>query len=136
MGTNEERVESVESLKKMQDIGKNGMTNLLEMSLPPLVSTRQLTLIRQLGIGRSKFRTRDMKNNSILGTIERVRMYDINFPLIAFFFFSACYVSNLAYITKVHLLYFLLTTFASYFFYLICHFLLPWEILCRHGIKP
>lgn len=83
----------------------NGRTSLLERrSLLPLVPTRRLALLQQLRIGRSQFRTRGVKNMSILGTIEKVRIYDIfSFNCSFFlFFFSACYVSNLAYTTKVN----------------------------------
>ncbi|KAG2683306.1 hypothetical protein I3843_10G025700 [Carya illinoinensis] len=50
----------------------NGRTSLLERrSLLPLVPTRRLALLQQLRIGRSQFRTRGVKNMSILGTIEK-----------------------------------------------------------------
>ncbi|GLT77942.1 hypothetical protein SLA2020_494950 [Shorea laevis] len=50
----------------------NGSTRLLERrSLLPLSATRRSALLRQLGIGRSQFRARDIKNKSLLGTIEK-----------------------------------------------------------------
>lgn len=53
----------------------NGSTRLSERrSLLPLAATRRSALLRQLGIGRSQFRARDIKNKSLLGTIEKVRL--------------------------------------------------------------
>ncbi|XP_030927348.1 uncharacterized protein LOC115953724 [Quercus lobata] len=47
-------------------------TSLVERrSLLPLVPTRRSELLRQLGIGRTKLRARDIKNKSLLGTIEK-----------------------------------------------------------------
>jgi len=54
----------------------NGSTRLSERrSLLPLAATRRSALLRQLGIGRSQFRARDIKNKSLLGTIEKVRLF-------------------------------------------------------------
>uniref|UniRef100_A0A5B7BXN2 Uncharacterized protein n=1 Tax=Davidia involucrata TaxID=16924 RepID=A0A5B7BXN2_DAVIN len=50
----------------------NCSTTLVERkSLLPPATRRSVALIRKLGIGRAKVRARDLKNKSILGTIEK-----------------------------------------------------------------
>ncbi|KAK6232289.1 hypothetical protein QUC31_010484 [Theobroma cacao] len=50
----------------------NGSTSLTERKwlLPPAV-TRRSALLRQLGIGRSQIRAREIRNRSLFGTIEK-----------------------------------------------------------------
>ncbi|KAJ7976004.1 ABC transporter ATP-binding/permease protein like [Quillaja saponaria] len=54
------------------DNPSNGSTRLVERRslLPPAV-TRRSALLRQLGIGRSQLRARDIRNKSLMGTIEK-----------------------------------------------------------------
>ena len=58
--------------------GNGNSTSLVERKwlLPP-ASTRRSTLLRQLGIGRSQLRAREIRNRSLFGTIEKVRAEDL-----------------------------------------------------------
>ncbi|XP_021894017.1 uncharacterized protein LOC110811761 [Carica papaya] len=49
----------------------NGSGSLVEIKwlLPP--ATRRCALVRQLGIGRSMIKARDLRNKSFIGTIEK-----------------------------------------------------------------
>jgi hypothetical protein len=54
----------------------NSSSTLVERRslLPPV--TRKSALLRQLGIGRSQLKARDIKNKSILASIKKVRHYN------------------------------------------------------------
>ncbi|XAR68596.1 hypothetical protein NMG60_11003780 [Bertholletia excelsa] len=60
-------------LKEIQDNDDSAAFVEGKSLLPPAVvaKRRSSALIRRLGIGRSRLRTRDFKNRSILGTIEK-----------------------------------------------------------------
>ncbi|XWS66443.1 hypothetical protein CRYUN_Cryun05aG0199700 [Craigia yunnanensis] len=51
----------------------NGSSSLVERKwlLPPPAATRRSTLLRQLGIGRSHLKAREIRNRSLFGTIEK-----------------------------------------------------------------
>lgn len=58
-------------------LNNNGSGSLVERKwlLPPAAAARRLPLLRQLGIGRSQLRARDIRNKSLFGTIEKVTFY-------------------------------------------------------------
>lgn len=58
-------------------LNNNGSGSLVEMKwlLPPAAAARRPPLLRQLGIGRSQLRARDIRNKSLFGTIEKVTFY-------------------------------------------------------------
>ncbi|ESR43120.1 hypothetical protein WN944_004601 [Citrus x changshan-huyou] len=54
-------------------LNNNGSGSLVERKwlLPPAAAARRPPLLRQLGIGRSQLRARDIRNKSLFGTIEK-----------------------------------------------------------------
>lgn len=58
-------------------LNNNGSGSFVERKwlLPPAAAARRLPLLRQLGIGRSQPRARDIRNKSLFGTIEKVTFY-------------------------------------------------------------
>lgn len=75
-----------ESLGHCESPSNNGTTGLVERKwlLPP-PATRRSTFLKQLGIGRSQIRAREIRNRSIFGTIEKVLFVN---PLVNFWFWS------------------------------------------------
>ncbi|KAA3468159.1 hypothetical protein EPI10_003109 [Gossypium australe] len=61
-----------ESLGHCESPSNNGTTGLVERKwlLPP-PATRRSTFLKQLGIGRSQIRAREIRNRPIFGTIEK-----------------------------------------------------------------